>query len=54
MAMHTHVMVDVPCGYSFLFVNLKGGSGYSLLLSWLMYHVDLCHDMCEYHVDFSL
>ena len=28
---HTHVMVDVPCGYSFLLVNQYSGSGYSLL-----------------------
>ena len=37
---HTHVMVDVPCGYSLLFVNQYSGSGYSYSLSWSMYHVD--------------
>ena len=50
---HTHVIVDVPCGYSFLFVNLKGGSGYSYSLSWSMHHVDFVRlgakcDLCDH------
>ena len=50
---HTHVMVDVPCGYLFLFVNQYSGSGYSYSLSWSMHHVDFVRlgakcDLCDH------